>query len=476
MTKTDQSQNKNWLVIVCVGIGTFLSSLNSSLTNTILPTIEHALQIQLAQSAWIVLIYLLVLTVTLVPIGLLSDLWGHKTIFLIGFVLFTCAAVVCGLSVSFWSLFIGRALLALGGAMILAVGPAIITTTFPAEQRGRVLGLQALMTYIGLSLGPVVGGIMTQLWGWQSTFFITVPFGLCGLALGVCVVPKIKADLTKSVDYKGMLFFMLTMATATLLLNVNSFSAYRRVALPLFSVVFILSLLLFIQVERKAQAPMIHLSLFRIRNFGFGCLGAALNYLCFFLTLFIIPFYFDRIVHSSTLTTGLYLAITPLLMTICSPIAGAWSDRLGSRLFSMLGMLFSTLSLILFGVMALSASPAFCLLFLGLVFAGLGTGDFAAPNNSAILGAAPRSQQGVASGVLATCRYFGMIGGATVGGSLFDAISARFSPQAFSAAAIFLHSFTIVMAIGAVFGMAGFFCAYSMSRGPRTALSDDEKG
>ncbi len=459
-----KSQNKNWLVIVCVGIGTFLSSLNSSLTNTILPTVENSLQIQLAQSEWIVLIYLLILTITLVPIGRLSDLLGHKTIFLAGFVLFTCAAVVCGLSANFWSLFMGRAFLALGGAMILSVGPAIITTTFPAEQRGRVLGLQALMTYIGLSLGPVIGGIMTQLWGWQSTFFLTVPFGVCGLLLGLWVIPKIKPEIKNPLDHKGMVSFMIAMAAFTLLPNSASFTYYRTVLQLFFAAVFIFSFGLFLYAERKSQTPMIDISLFRIRNFGFGSLGAALNYLCFFLTLFIIPFYFDRILHSSALTTGIYLAITPLLMTVCSPIVGSLSDRAGSRLFSMLGMLFSTVSLLLFEIMThAAASPAFSLLILGLIFAGLGTGNFAAPNNSAILGAAPHSQQGVASGVLATFRYFGMIAGTTIGGSLFDVISMRFNPRVYSAESIFLNSFRIVMAIGVVFGILGFFCAYAMS-------------
>lgn len=464
MSEITKSQNKNWLIIVCVGIGTLLSSLNSSLTNTILPTVEHSLNIQLAQSEWIVLIYLLILTIALVPIGRLSDLWGHKPIFLAGFALFTCAAVVCGLSANFWSLFMGRAFLALGGAMILSVGPAIITTTFPAEERGKVLGLQALMTYIGLSLGPVIGGIMTQLWGWQSTFFLTVPFGVCGLLLGLWVIPKIKPEIKKSLDYKGMISFMIAMAAFTLLLNSAFFTYYHTVLQLLFAAVFVFSFGLFIYVERKSQAPMIDISLFRIRNFGFGSLGAALNYLCFFLTLFIMPFYFDRILHSSALSTGIYLAITPLLMTVCSPIVGSLSDRAGSRLFSMLGMLFSTVSLIFFEIMThAAASPAFFLLILGLIFAGLGTGNFAAPNNSAILGAAPHSQQGVASGVLATFRYFGMIAGTTIGGSLFEAISTRFSTQVYSAEAVFLNTFRIVMAIGVVFGILGFFCAYAMS-------------
>ncbi len=465
MDELMKSQNqKNWPVIVCVGIGTFLSSLNSSLTNTILPTIEHSLKIRLAQSEWIVLIYLLILTITLVPIGRLSDLWGHKTIFLTGFVLFTAAAIVCGLSANFWSLFSGRALLALGGAMILSVGPAVITTTFPPEQRGKVLGLQALMTYVGLSLGPVIGGVMTQLWGWQSTFFLTVPFGVCGLLLGLRVIPQSKPDIKKSPDYKGMISFMLAMAAFTLLLNSDSFPYNHTLLRLLFTAVFVFSFGLFVYAERKLPKPMIDISLFRIRNFGFGSLGAALNYLCFFLTLFIIPFYFDRILHSSALTTGIYLAITPVLMTVCSPIAGSLSDRAGSRLFSMLGMLFSTVSLILFEIMTYTAaSPAFFLLILGLVFAGLGTGTFAAPNNSAILGAAPYSRQGVASGVLATFRYFGMIAGTTIGGSLFNAISMRFSRQVYYAESVFLDSFRVVMAIGIVFGMLGFFCAYAMS-------------
>lgn len=467
MDKAPLSEHKKWLILLCVGIGTFLSSLNSSLTNTILPTIERSLKISLGQSEWIVLIYLLILTVALVPIGKLSDLWGHRTIFLSGFALFTCAALICGLAQSFRLLFSGRALLALGGAMILSVGPAIITTTFPPEQRGRVLGLQALMTYIGLSLGPLVGGFMTQNWGWQSTFFVTVPFSISGLLLGAKVVPRIAAEkrTKQNIDVKGIALFILAMGSLTLLLNSNSLTALRVIVLPLLLIVFALSFCLFLRAERQAPSPMIDLRLFRIRNFGFGSLGAALNYLCFFLTLFIIPFYFDRIWHSTALTAGLYLSITPLVMTICSPVAGALSDRSGSRAFSMLGMLFSTISLILFGLMIPAPpAPARCLLILGLVFAGLGTGTFAAPNNSAILGAAPSSQQGVASGVLATFRYFGMIAGTTVGGSLLDLLTAHFATQDLNAASAFLHAFAATMAIGTVFGILGFACASAMTR------------
>jgi len=462
MMMTEQAYRRRWYVLGCVGIGTFLSSLNTSITNTVLPTIERSLKISLSQSEWIVLIYLLILTMTLVPIGRLSDLWGHRRLFLLGFAVFTGAAVLCGLSGNFISLLLGRAFLALGGAMILSVGPAIITTTFPPEQRGKVLGIQALMTYIGLSLGPVLGGFLTQIWGWQSTFLVTVPFGICGLLAGIWVVPKIVPAIKKIIDLKGIFLFVIAMAAVTLLLNSNTITYYRTYVLSLLLIVFVVAIWTFVVVERNHPSPMIDLGLFKIRNFGFGSLGAALNYLCFFLTLFIMPFYFDQILQFSAAKVGMYLSITPLVMAVSAPIAGALSDRTGPRTLTMLGMLFSTISLVLFGVMTRTGSH--WLIISGLIFAGLGTGTFAAPNNSAILGAAPRSQQGVASGVLATFRYIGMIAGITIGGSLFTLITGHFAYRGANARTAFLDAFSIVMWVGVVFGILGFACTFAMTK------------
>lgn len=467
METTAQAFRRRWYVLGTVGIGTFLSSLNTSITNTVLPTIERSLNISLSQSEWIVLIYLLILTLSLVPIGKLSDLWGHRLLFLLGFALFTAAAVLCGVSWNYFSLLLGRALLALGGAMILSVGPALLSLTFPLEQRGRVLGMQALMTYIGLSLGPVLGGWLTQVWEWQAAFLVTVPFGIGGLLLGLWAVPKIVAENPKILDLKGIFLFVIGMAAVTLLLNSNAITQYRSHVLSLLFIVFVGATLAFIHVEREHASPMINLNLFRIRNFRFGALGAALNYLCFFLTLFLIPYYFDRVLHFSASKVGMYLTITPLVMTVCAPIAGAMSDRTGPRALTMLGMLFSTISLVLFGMMVYAEALTYWLLILGLIFAGLGTGTFAAPNNSAILGAAPRSQQGVASGVLATFRYIGMMAGITIGGSLFDLLTRYFTYQGADGRSVFLNAFSIVMWVGVVFGILGLACTFAMTKETR---------
>ncbi|TEB07137.1 Antiseptic resistance protein [Pelotomaculum schinkii] len=463
MEKFTPGYLRSWYVLFTVGVGTFLSSLNTSTTNTVLPTIERSLGITLVQSEWIVLIYLLVLTILLIPIGRLSDLWGHRRVLLFGFAIFTSAAVLCGVSQNYFSLLWGRALVALGGAMIMSVGPAILTTTFPIEQRGRVLGIQALMTYIGLSLGPVLGGWLTQAWGWQTIFLVTVPFGISGLLLGIWAVPKVVVADPKALDLKGTFLFILGMAAVTLLLNSNAIKQYRTLILSLLVIVFVGAIWAFIHTEREQGDPMIDLELFRINNFGFGALGAALNYLCFFLIIFLLPFYFDQVLHFPASTVGMFMAITPLVMTVCAPIAGAMSDRYGPRTLTTLGMAFNTISLALFGIMVQLGLTAHWTLIAGLIFAGLGTGTFAAPNNSAILGAAPRSQQGVASGVLATVRYIGMMCGITIGGSLFYLLIGYFTHQGADTVPAFLHAFSIVMWVGAMFGTLGFFCTFAMT-------------
>lgn len=459
-----QLKSSNRLVFTCVGIGTFIASLNSSLITTILPDIRQALKISMGQSNWLVLIFLLVMTVSLIPFGRLSDILGQRLILLIGYIVFTCAAIVCGCSFNFLSIFIGRTLLGFGSAMMLSVGPAILTTTFPSGERGKVLGIQALLTYLGLSFGPMIGGSITQIFGWQFAFLVVLPFSLIGLILCIVAIPQKSTREKQSIDTKGMILFPIVMTSITLLLNSSSIG-YLHIIIPLLLLLLIISSLQFIHIEHKATAPMIQLSLFRIRDFRFGLAGAALNYLCFYLILFIIPYYLNEILHSSSMQTGLLLTITPVVMTILSPIVGVLSDRLGSRIFSMTGMCFSTISLALFAAMALTANlPALILLILGLICTDLGIGVFAAPNNSAIMGAVPKAHQGVASGMVATFRNIGMVLGTTVGGTLFDLIYEHISQNGNASSNAFLSAFSIVMFIAIFFGILGFICTCYMNK------------
>jgi MFS family permease len=337
MTASTEKRDRRWYVLLTVGIGTFLSSLNTSITNTVLPVIQRSLGLTLSQSEWIVLIYLLVLTLFLLPVGKLSDLIGHKLLFLCGFALFALSAALCGLSRNYLSLLSGRALLAVAGSMILAVGPALLSATFPPAQLGRVLGLQAIMTYIGLSLGPALGGWFTEWWGWPVIFFLTIPFSLLGLAAGIWAIPEIASNRRKPFDLKGFFFFIIGMTACTLLLNLNVITGNRASIGIMLLLLFALSAWEFVRVEQKQPEPMLDLRLFRIRNIGFGALGAALNYLCFFLALFLLPFYFDHVLKYSAAAIGSLMTITPLVMTVSAPISGALSDRTGPRLLTNVG-------------------------------------------------------------------------------------------------------------------------------------------
>ncbi|MCY0887382.1 MAG: MFS transporter [Alicyclobacillaceae bacterium] len=457
--------SKRWIVLWSVGIATLLSTLNNSIVNTILPIMEHDLHIRLGQSEWIVLMYLLVLSLLLLPMGRLSDFIGRRRLFLVGFLLFAIAAVVCGITDDYGVLVFGRGLMAVAGSMLLSVGPALLTTTFPRNQRGKALGLQALMTYLGLALGPVVGGALTDWLGWNSVFYLTIPFALAGFLLALWSVPQIQKSGTARLDVASTATFILSLAALVLLLNSSVITSMRGLVLPALAVLFCLTAFLFIRRQLNLQNPLVDLPLFRVRNFGFGTLGAILNYLCFFVALFLLPFYLTRVLHDSAGITGLWMTLMPLVMMISAPLAGAWSDRVGSRILSSVGMAANALGLAAFAVMAVLGPSVVrtSLLLTGLLVTGLGTGLFAAPNNAAILKAAPQSKQGMASGTLATARYVGMMAGITIGGSLMDYILVRLTAQPSSLSG-FEEAVAAVMWIGTAFGILGMFCTLAMQK------------
>ncbi len=464
-TSAPQQDKKRWLILISVGLATLLSSLNNSIVNTILPLIGKELHISLGESEWIVLIYLLVLSLLLLPMGRFSDLLGRRRIFLFGFVSFIVASAICGLAPSYGLLVVGRGLLGIAGAMLLSVGPALLTTTFPPEQRGQALGLQALMTYLGLALGPGVGGWLADTLGWHSVFYSAIPVALIALTLALLSIPRQTRGNQAIPAWPNTLSFMVSISALVILLNPGVIHAHKLLFLIAFFILLVIAGGLFVILQRTSTRPLIDLRLFRVRNFRYGNTATILNYLCFFLALFLLPFYMTEVLAFSATQIGLWLTLMPILMMISAPLAGAWSDKIGSRVLASAGMICSTLGLLAFALLGILAPHTMLNridLALGLTLSGLGTGLFAAPNNAAILRSAPQAQQGMASGTLATCRYLGMMGGITVGGSLFDAIDLYLSGTGQSFANSFLHAFIIVMGVGALFGILGWIASMMM--------------
>ena len=461
---------RNVWILIMVGIGTLLSSMTNSVTNTVLPVIAQKLHLTIGLASWINLIYLLILILLLLPAGRLSDLIGRRALMTLGYLIFGLASSGAALSHSLLWLLVARGVTAVAGALLLAVGPAILTTSFPGDQRGRALGWQALMTYFGLAVGPIFGGWLAQAAGWPAIFWMAAPIAGSGMVLAIAVVPKAAAEHSRAFDTVGSVTFMAAMVAVTVLMNPSAYHNHQLAAVIILGLGFLLAGLLFIRRQQHFPEPLINLGLFRARNYLYGTVGAMINYLCFFVALFLLPFYLSRALGWSVGRIGLVLTIMPLLMMVLAPWAGSASDRWGSRELSTVGMLANAIGLALFALAAVLPNLGLAWLIAGLVLMGAGTGLFAAPNNAAIMKAAPLSMQGVASGTLATARYVGMVAGTTLGSSVFHILMQINR----SAAHPFVAAYLWVMAIGAAFGILGCFVTLSME-GPK-AMRTNKSG
>lgn len=443
-------------ILITVGVATLLSSMSNSVTNTVLPVVARDLRLNVVASAWVTLIYLLVLIVLLLPAGRLADLVNRRALMTGGFVVFGLGSMEAALSHTLAGLLAARAVTAVAGAVLLSTGPAVLTATFPRDQRGRALGWQALMTYFGLAVGPILGGWLAQASGWPAVFWVAVPIAAVGAGMAVVWIPGATAPV-RAFDTFGSVTFMVLMIALTLLMNPSAYAHQAIGGAAVLTALVLVSAPLFVRRQSRFRDPLMDLRLFRARDYLYGTLGAMINYLCFFVCLFLVPFYLATVRDWPVGRIGLVLTVMPALMMVLAPWAGSLSDRLGSRGLSTVGMLANTL-----GLVACAVAAAWGVLWLpfligGLVLMGAGTGLFAAPNNAAIMKAAPADKQGVASGTLATARYVGMVAGTTLGSSAFHALK-----EAASGAHPFSTAFVWVMVIGAAFGVAGCFVTRSM--------------
>ena len=421
--------DRKWWVLIVIGVGSFMSALDASVVNTILPVLRTAFDSNVAAIEWVVTVYLLVLTGLLLTFGRLGDLRGHKSIYVWGFGIFVAGSALCGLAWSATALVVFRGLQAIGGAMLASNAPAIVTGNIPPEQRGRAFGLVSTMTYLGLTVGPSLGGWLTHVIDWRAVFYINMPVGALALALSLRFIPRdAPAESGQRFDLPGAAVFLAGLTAFMLGLNKGAAWGWSSLAVLGLLAGALVLLAVFIQIERRSPAPMLDLSLFRIPLFSTAAGSAVLNYICVYSIIFLMPFYLIQGRGLNPAQAGLFLTVQPILMAIVAPISGALSDRVGSRLPGMLGM--GVLAVGLFLLSRLGSETGLWLAVLGLAVAGVGTGAFISPNTSALMGAAPRARQGIASGVQAVSRNFGMVLGIGLAGAIFTTHLAENTPAA----------------------------------------------
>lgn len=423
---------QNWWILISVGVGTFMSALDGSVVNTVLPVIREQFASDIAAIEWVVVIYLLVISGLLLSFGRLGDLYGHKPVYLAGFVIFTLSSALCGFAQSAGMLVFSRGVQAFGAAMLMANSPAILTKSFPASQRGRALGLQATMTYLGLTVGPSLGGWLAHSFSWRSVFYINLPVSLLAFWLGTRFIPRelaqgsAAAGSRERFDIPGALTFLAGLVA--LLLGLNQGHAWGWSSAPILGLLAaaVILLLVFVLIERRVSFPMLDLSLFRRPLFSISVSSALLNYIAIYSIIFLMPFVLIQARGMNSAQAGLLLTAQPLVMAIVAPVSGSLSDKIGSRIPTMLGMFFLAVGLALLSQIGPQSPTWF--IALGLSVSGLGTGIFVSPNTSALMGSAPRNRQGIASGMLATARNVGMVLGVGLAGAILTTLNPGSSP------------------------------------------------
>jgi EmrB/QacA subfamily drug resistance transporter len=424
----DPSVNK-WLVMLVVGVGGLMAALNSASLIIILPTLQSDLHTDLINILWVLLSYTLASAVLLLSVGRLADLIGNKRIYLLGYLVFGLGSLLCALATNVWVLIAARFVQGIGGALLISNTSAIITHTFPRRELGRALGVASLAFSVGTTLGPVVGGVLTDAFNWHWAFWFNVPLAAIGLFLAARYLhnevgarkptPAVPAGgaAGERFDWIGAVLLAVSLSALLYFVSLGPLYGWSSARILGALALSLVTAALFIIRQLMTPQPLLQLRLFNNRLFTMANLSASLASMGMIAVLFLMPFYLEDVLRYSLFLSAVLLTPYPVTMLIVAPISGWLSDRLGSRTLGTLGMALSALSLAWMSTLTIHSS--YSDVAIRLVLLGLGMGLFQSPNNSAVMSSAPASQRGVASALLGTMRNLGTMLGIGITGAVF---------------------------------------------------------
>ena len=451
--------------LLIASLSSFLTPFTSSSVNIALPSIGRELSLDAVEISWVATAYLLAAAIFLVPLGRVADIHGRKRVFTIGIAIDAVASILGATSRSGFGLIIFRAMQGLGGAMIFGTGVAILTSVFPAKERGRALGISTAAVYAGLSVGPLVGGVLTEHLGWRSIFLLNAFIGLIIIA---AVFWKLGGEWAEAkgekIDYVGSIIYSL--ALITVMVGFSELPKISGVWLILFGIIGVAA---FIRWEFRQDYPVLNIGFFRNnRVFAFSNLAALINYSATFAVAFLLSLYLQHIKKLTPEYAGLILIAQPVMMALCSPMAGSLSDRAEPRVISSAGMALTTAGLVM--LTFLDNASGLPYVFASLIVLGIGFGLFSSPNTNAVMSSVERKSYGVASGMLGTMRLLGQTFSLGMALLLFALFIGRvqITPQYYPA---FLKSMRIAFVISSVLCFAGIFA--SAARGKTHTVKDE---
>ncbi|MCP8308099.1 MAG: MFS transporter [archaeon] len=444
--------NKRVALLVAT-VASFLAPFMISSVNIALPSIGREFAIDAVLLSWVTASYLLATAMFLVPFGRVADIYGRKRIFTYGILIYTVACLLLTISTSAIVLISFRFLEGIGSAMILGTGVAILTSVFPFRERGKALGINVTAVYLGLSLGPFLGGFLTQHLGWRSIFLVNVPLGL---TIIVFVFWKLKGEWAEAkgekFDFTGS-----TVYSLMLIAVMYGLSLLPAISGAWLILIGALGILAFVKWEMKVESPVLNINLFRNnRVFAFSNLAALINYSATFAVSFLLSLYLQYINGLSPQNAGLILVSQPVVQAIFSPFAGWLSDRIEPRIVASIGMALTTVGLFLLTFLNEKTTLEF--IIASLIFLGFGFALFSSPNTNAVMSSVEKKFYGVASATVGTMRLTGQTLSMGIATLIFAIYIGRvqITPECYP---LFLKSVEVAFIIFAALCFVGIFAS-----------------
>jgi EmrB/QacA subfamily drug resistance transporter len=400
-------EHYRWWALSCTSLGMLLAATNSGTLIIALPDLERSLNTSLLTLVWVILAYMIASTALVVTVGRLSDLFGRKRAYVLGFALFSAASLGAGFAGNGTELILWRILQGIGGASLFANSAALVTDAFPREQLGLAMGTNTMVAAVGLVLGPVLGGALVEI-SWHWVFWFNVPFGLLGCLWAWLILRElVRPEAVRGFDLPGGALLVTGLSGLTFGISRGSLSGWDDALTVGGLALGVVLLPLFLLVERRGRAPMLDLTIFADRMFSAATAAAFLNGLARFALMFVFVFYYQGAQGDGPVLAGVKLAPLALGMLVASPIAGVWADRHGSRVLATAGMGLTSLGLAL--MTTLQVGTAYWEGALYLTIVGVGSGMFNSPNTAAMMGAVEPRQRGVAAATRVLAQNTGAI-------------------------------------------------------------------
>jgi EmrB/QacA subfamily drug resistance transporter len=469
MSKTESSHK--WSIFSLAAIGIFMATLDGSIVNIALPTIMADLHEKLVVIEWVVMIYLFTVSALLLSMGRLSDIKGRRWVYSRGLLLFAVGSLLCGLADSAFRLIGARFFQGFGAAMIMACTPALVVDIFPAAERGRALGMVGTVVASGLSIGPTLGGLILHFFSWRVIFYLNIPIGVITAVAALILLKGGRADTPRPdevFDWPGAILLALCLGPLLLAISHGYDWGYGSGSFLSLIALAVISGLILALVESRVAYPVLDPAIIRIRLFTLPIIAAVFIFVSLFALVFLMPFYLLLARGLPVSQTGLFMSTIFLVLFIVSPLSGAISDRIGSRLLCMVGM--GVLAAALFALAHIPPGAPPLAIIWRLALAGIGTALFMPPNSAAAMSAVPPQRRGLAGGTVAAARNLGMVLGIGMAGAIFNAVYANASGgaslQTYTAELrpAFMTAFHAAMNAGGGVALFGMLVSYLRGR------------